>query len=58
MTEIHASFFNFQEAHSYKIAARPERRRQFEKELISSIEVAFSLLTACLSFEELKEQVS
>ncbi|KAH7662701.1 transportin-3 protein [Dioscorea alata] len=46
-----------QEAHSYKIAARPERRRQFEKELISSIEVAFSLLTGCLSFEELKELV-
>ncbi|KAJ0970466.1 hypothetical protein J5N97_023343 [Dioscorea zingiberensis] len=46
-----------QEAYSYKIAARPERRRQFEKELIASTEVALSILTACLSFDELKEQV-
>ncbi|RZR92965.1 hypothetical protein BHM03_00021348 [Ensete ventricosum] len=46
-----------QEAHSYKIAARPERRRQFEKELISSAEVALSLLTACLGFDNFKEQV-
>ncbi|XP_073000686.1 transportin MOS14 [Typha latifolia] len=46
-----------QEVHSYKIAARPERRRQYEKELISSAEVALTLLTACLGFHELKEQV-
>ncbi|THU56155.1 hypothetical protein C4D60_Mb11t14270 [Musa balbisiana] len=46
-----------QEAHSYKIAARPERRRQFEKELISSAEVALSLLTACLGFDNFKEEV-
>ncbi|URD79081.1 Exportin 1-like protein [Musa troglodytarum] len=46
-----------QEAHSYKIAARPERRRQFEKELISAAEVALSLLTACLGFDHFKEQV-
>nr|CAD1836172.1 unnamed protein product [Ananas comosus var. bracteatus] len=46
-----------QEAYSYKIAARPERRRQFEKELISSAEVALTLLTACLGFDGLKEQV-
>nr|XP_010906804.1 transportin MOS14 isoform X1 [Elaeis guineensis] len=46
-----------QEAFSHKIAARPERRRQFEKELISSAEVALGLLTACLGFDELKEQV-
>ncbi|KAJ3682345.1 hypothetical protein LUZ60_014918 [Juncus effusus] len=46
-----------QEANSYRIAARPERRRQFEKELISFSEAALSLFTACLSFDELKEQV-
>lgn len=49
--------FSFQEAYSYKIAARPERRRQFEKELVSSAEVALTLLTACLGFDGLKEQV-
>ncbi|KAI3833657.1 hypothetical protein MKX03_022435 [Papaver bracteatum] len=46
-----------QEAFSHKIAARPERRRQFEKELISAAEVAFNVLTTCLSLNELKEQV-
>ncbi|CAA6655286.1 unnamed protein product [Spirodela intermedia] len=46
-----------QEAFSHKIAARPERRRQFEKELISSVEIALNLLAACVRFEELKEQV-
>lgn len=46
-----------QEVYNYKIAARPERRRQFEKELISQMEVALSVLTACLSINELKEQV-
>ncbi|KAF8399370.1 hypothetical protein HHK36_015235 [Tetracentron sinense] len=46
-----------EEAFNYKIAARPERRRQFEKELISTVEVALSILTACLSANELKEQV-
>ncbi|KAF3340567.1 transportin-3 isoform X1 [Carex littledalei] len=46
-----------QEANSHRIAARPERRRQFEKELVSFSEVALSLLTACWDFEELKEQV-
>lgn len=46
-----------QEASSYKIAARPERRRQFQKELASSVDVAFGLLASCLSFEELREQV-
>ncbi|ONK70738.1 uncharacterized protein A4U43_C04F1020 [Asparagus officinalis] len=46
-----------QEASSYKIAVRPERRRQFEKEISSSAEVAFGLLTACLGFEEFREQV-
>ncbi|XP_042952544.1 transportin MOS14-like isoform X3 [Carya illinoinensis] len=46
-----------QEVYNYNIAARPERRRQFEKELISQMEVALSILTACLSINELKEQV-
>ncbi|GLT66515.1 hypothetical protein SLA2020_388750 [Shorea laevis] len=46
-----------EEVYNYKIAARPERRRQFEKELTSQMEVALSILTACLSMNELKEQV-
>ncbi|KAK9669348.1 hypothetical protein RND81_13G124800 [Saponaria officinalis] len=46
-----------EEVYNYRISARPERRRQFEKELISAMEIAFSLLTACLSSNELKEQV-
>ncbi|KAF9624704.1 hypothetical protein IFM89_012997 [Coptis chinensis] len=46
-----------QEAFSHKIAARPERRRQFEKELILSVGVAMDVLTACLALNELKEQV-
>ncbi|KAJ4972453.1 hypothetical protein NE237_005627 [Protea cynaroides] len=46
-----------EEVFNYKIAAHAERRRQFEKELISSVEVALNILTACLSFIEIKEQV-
>lgn len=46
-----------QEVYNYKIAARPDRRRQFEKELTSQMEVALSILTACLNINELKEQV-
>ncbi|XP_058762412.1 transportin MOS14 isoform X2 [Vicia villosa] len=46
-----------EEVLNYKIAARPERRRQFEKELTSQMEVALNILTACLSISELKEQV-
>lgn len=46
-----------EESSNYKIAARPERRRQFEKELSSSAEAAFDLLTACLGFEQLRQQV-
>lgn len=49
--------FLHQEVFNYKIAARPERRRQFEKELTSQMEVALSTLTACLHINELKEQV-
>ncbi|KGN63628.1 transportin MOS14 [Cucumis sativus] len=46
-----------EEVYNYKIAARPDRRRQFEKELTSQMEVTLSILTACLSINELKEQV-
>lgn len=46
-----------QEVYNYKIAARPERRRQFEMELISQIETSLNILTVCLNINELKEQV-
>ncbi|KAK4370861.1 hypothetical protein RND71_010336 [Anisodus tanguticus] len=46
-----------EEEFNYKIAARPDRRRQFENELASAIEIAFNILTACLNISELKEQV-
>jgi len=46
-----------QETSSYKIAARPERRRQFESDLCTSANVAISLLTACMAIDQLKEQV-
>ncbi|KAF5734726.1 ARM repeat superfamily protein isoform 2 [Tripterygium wilfordii] len=46
-----------EEVFNYKISARPERRRQFEKELTSQMEVALSILTTCLENSELKEQV-
>uniref|UniRef100_A0A2P2MLR9 Transportin-3-like n=1 Tax=Rhizophora mucronata TaxID=61149 RepID=A0A2P2MLR9_RHIMU len=46
-----------QEVFNYKIAARPERRRQFEKELTSQMTIALDILTACLKINELKEQV-
>ncbi|KAL9688454.1 hypothetical protein QQ045_032875 [Rhodiola kirilowii] len=45
-----------EEVFNYKIAARSERRSQFEKQLTSEIEVALNILTACLNFSELKEQ--
>lgn len=54
--EFSISLYN-QEVFNYKIAARPERRRQFEKELTSQMEVALNILTACLNINELKEQV-
>ncbi|KAL0912782.1 hypothetical protein M5K25_016185 [Dendrobium thyrsiflorum] len=44
------------EAYNYRIAAHPEICRHFEKELASSVETVFSLLTACLNFGELKNQ--
>ncbi|XP_044485028.1 transportin MOS14-like isoform X2 [Mangifera indica] len=46
-----------EEVYNYKIAARPERRRQFEKELTSQMEAALGILTACLQINELKEKV-
>ena len=46
-----------QETSSYKIAARPERRRQFEIDLCSSANVTIDLLTACMAIDQLKEQV-
>ncbi|KAG6551513.1 hypothetical protein Mapa_006936 [Marchantia paleacea] len=46
-----------QEAQSYKISVRPERRRQFQRELVGSVQDAFSLLTSCLREESLREQV-
>ncbi|KAJ4851378.1 Transportin mos14 [Turnera subulata] len=46
-----------EEVFNYKIAARPDRRRQFEKELTSQIEVSLNILTACLNINELQEQV-
>lgn len=46
-----------EEVTNYKIAARPERRRQFEKELSSQMEVALNILTACLNVNEVREQV-
>lgn len=38
-----------QEANSYKIAVRPERRRQFHRDMVSSVQNAFDLLSSCLS---------
>ncbi|GLU12266.1 hypothetical protein SLE2022_289610 [Rubroshorea leprosula] len=46
-----------EEAYNYKIAARPERRRQFEKELTAQMEIALNILTACVNINDLKEQV-
>ncbi|GAB2269903.1 Transportin mos14 [Dionaea muscipula] len=46
-----------EETFNYRIAARPDRRRQFEKELTSAMEISLSILTACMSADELKEQV-
>ncbi|CAM6084292.1 unnamed protein product [Calypogeia fissa] len=48
-----------QEATSYKISVRPEKSRQFQRELESSVNNAFTLLTSCLSGGslQLREQV-
>ncbi|XP_076926427.1 transportin MOS14-like [Bidens hawaiensis] len=45
-----------EEVFNYKIAARPDRRRKFEDELVSTMDVALGILTACLNIPELKEQ--
>ncbi|XP_024969319.1 transportin MOS14 isoform X1 [Cynara cardunculus var. scolymus] len=45
-----------EEIFNYKIAARPDRRRKFENELASTMDVALGILTACLNIPELKEQ--
>lgn len=44
-----------QEAHSHKIAVRPERRRQFQKELASSVHDAFRVLTNFLSQNSMEQ---
>jgi hypothetical protein len=48
-----------QEANSYKIAVRPERRRQFHRDLVGSVQDAFDLLRSCLNegAPDLREQV-
>lgn len=46
-----------EEVYNYKIAVRPDRRRNFENELSSAVEIALSLLTACSDFIQLTEQV-
>ncbi|KAL3618005.1 hypothetical protein CASFOL_038326 [Castilleja foliolosa] len=46
-----------QEIFNYKISVRPERRRTFENELASGMEIALCVLTACLNINELTEQV-
>ncbi|PIN22652.1 Nuclear transport regulator [Handroanthus impetiginosus] len=46
-----------EEVFNYKIAVRPDRRRNFENELASGMEIALNVLTACLNINELTEQV-
>ncbi|KAM7251331.1 hypothetical protein ACFE04_030247 [Oxalis oulophora] len=46
-----------EEVFNYKIAARSERRRQFEMELTTQMETALNILTSCLSINGLVEQV-
>ncbi|KAL2539507.1 ARM repeat superfamily protein [Abeliophyllum distichum] len=46
-----------EEVLNYKIAVRPDRRRLFENELASGMEMALNVLTACLNINELTEQV-
>ncbi|KAL3655332.1 Transportin mos14 [Castilleja foliolosa] len=46
-----------EEIFNYKISVRPDRRRTFENELASGMEIALSVLTACLNINELTEQV-
>ncbi|KAM7272707.1 hypothetical protein ACFE04_027370 [Oxalis oulophora] len=46
-----------EEVFNYKIAARSERRRQFEMELTAQMETALNILTSCLGINGLVEQV-
>lgn len=46
-----------EEIFNYKIAVRPDRRRRFEHELASAMEIALGILTACLNINEFTEQV-
>ncbi|GFP79961.1 transportin-3 [Phtheirospermum japonicum] len=46
-----------EEVFNYKISVRPDRRRAFENELSSGMEIALCVLTACLNINELTEQV-
>ena len=54
---LYTYYIENQEVFNYKIAARPDRRREFKEELISTMDVALGILTACLNIPELKEQV-
>ena len=54
---LYTYYIENQEVFNYKIAARPDRRREFEEELVSTMDVALGILTACLNIPELKEQV-
>ncbi|XP_073272249.1 transportin MOS14 isoform X2 [Primulina huaijiensis] len=46
-----------EEVFNYKISVRPDRRRNFEDELASGMEIVLNILTACLSINELTEEV-
>ncbi|XP_057780714.1 transportin MOS14 isoform X1 [Salvia miltiorrhiza] len=46
-----------EEVFNYKIAVRPDRRRNFENELAAGMEIALNVLTACLNINGLSEQV-
>ncbi|EPS74265.1 hypothetical protein M569_00490, partial [Genlisea aurea] len=46
-----------EEVLNYKIAVRPDRRRAFENELASGMEIALNVLSSCLNINEIAEQV-
>ncbi|XP_075503417.1 LOW QUALITY PROTEIN: transportin MOS14 [Primulina tabacum] len=46
-----------EEVFNYKISVRPDRRRNFEDELASGMEIVLNILTACLSINDLTEEV-
>ncbi|XP_047968698.1 transportin MOS14 isoform X1 [Salvia hispanica] len=45
-----------EEVFNYKIAVRPDRRRIFENELATGMEIALNVFTACLNINGLSEQ--